>query len=108
MDRTFLVYVTARDEAEAAALGRLLVERRLAACVNVIPRIASFYWWEGELVEDREAVLIAKTAERLLEPLAEAVRGAHSYQVPAILAFPVEHLNPAYRDWLLGELRPLG
>lgn len=101
-----LVYITARDEAEAGALGRLLVERRLAACANVIPRIASWYWWQGELVEDREAALLAKTSERLLPALAEAVRAAHSYRVPAILAFPVEHLNPDYRDWLLGELRP--
>lgn len=104
MERYFIVYITAKDAEEARALGRMLVERRLAACANVIPAIDSFYWWKGDLVADHEAVVLAKTAERLVEPLMAAVREAHSYQVPAILAIPAERINPAYMDWLAGEL----
>ncbi len=104
MERAFLVYITARDVGEARALGRLLVERRLAACVNVVPVIESLYRWQGDLVEDRESLLLAKTSEDLLEPLMAAVREAHSYEVPAILAVPLERVNPPYLDWLRKEL----
>lgn len=104
LERYFIVYITAKDAEEARVLGRMLVERRLAACTNVISAIESFYWWKGELVADREAVVLAKTAERLVEPLMAAVREAHSYEVPAILAIPAERINPTYMDWLAGEL----
>lgn len=105
MERAFLVYITARDAEEARRLGRLLVEARLAACANVVPAVESLYRWRGELVEERESLLLVKTAERLLEPLMAAVREAHSYEVPAILALPLERVDPPYLGWLLGELR---
>lgn len=104
MEGYFIVYITAKDVEEARALGRMLVQRRLAACANVIPLIDSYYWWKGSLVEDREAIVLAKTAGRLVEPLMAAVREAHSYEVPAMLAIPAERVDPAYLSWLAAEL----
>lgn len=105
VERAFLVHITTRDADEARRLARLLVEGRLAACANLVPAVESLYRWRGELVEDRESLLLVKTSERLLEPLMRAVREAHSYEVPAILAIPLERVDPPYLDWLLGELR---
>ncbi|MDI3281195.1 MAG: divalent-cation tolerance protein CutA [Bacillota bacterium] len=99
-EEVYLVYITAANAEEASTLGRALVEKRLAACVNVIPALRSFYWWEGKLVEDEEALLLAKTFSSRLPQLMEAVRSLHSYSVPAISALPVAHLNPAYRQWM--------
>ncbi|HLT57537.1 MAG TPA: divalent-cation tolerance protein CutA [Limnochordales bacterium] len=101
-----LVYITTSDEAEALRLGRALVERRLAACANVVPAIRSVYWWEGRLVEDGEALLFLKTRAAVLEELVEAVRELHSYSVPAVTAFSVVGGNPAYLRWVTEEVVP--
>ncbi len=101
-----IVYITARDAGEARVIGRLLVERRLAACANVVPAIESFYWWDGRLVEDREALLLAKTRADRVDELVAAVREAHSYDVPAVLAIRVERGNPDYVAWVVREAAP--
>ncbi len=108
MSAYVLVYVVTADLEEARRLGRLLVEKRLAGCTNIVPSIESFYWWEGRLVEDRESLLLAKTRHDLVKAVISAIKEAHSYQVPAILAMEVKEGNPDYLAWLNGELeRPL-
>lgn len=99
-----IVYITCRDAEEARALGRLLVERRLAACANVVPSIESCYWWEGRLVEDREALLLLKTTTARLPEVTAAVGEAHSYDVPAVLAIHASAGNEAYVRWVEGEV----
>ena len=99
-----LVYITTADEAEALRIGRALVERRLAACANVVPAIRSIYWWEGRLVEDGEALLFLKTRAGVLDRLIAAVRELHSYSVPCITAFPVVGGNPDYLAWVSAEV----
>ncbi len=98
-----IVYITTRDRDEARTIGRMLVERRLAACANVVPAVDSFYWWDGRLVEDREALLLVKTRRERLEELIAAVVDAHSYEVPAVLAIDVAQGNPRYLAWLVRE-----
>lgn len=105
-DKVFIIYITTGNRDEARAIGLHLVERRLAACVNVLPVVDSFYHWEGGVVEDQEAVLLVKTVERLVDTLIETVRSRHSYQVPAILAIPAERVEVAYHGWLVGEVAP--
>ncbi|MEW6047768.1 MAG: divalent-cation tolerance protein CutA [Bacillota bacterium] len=104
MAAAYLVYITARDEQEARRIGRALVERRLAACANVVPRIASCYWWQGELVEDSEALLLVKTLEPALPALEQTVKSLHSYTVPAISAVPVERVHDPYLRWMREEM----
>ncbi|MBO8142080.1 MAG: divalent-cation tolerance protein CutA [Firmicutes bacterium] len=106
MSDEILVYITAQDAEEASRIGRELVQRRLAACANVVPAIRSFYWWHGSVVEDGEALLFLKTRAAVLEELVDAVRGMHSYSVPCVTAFRVIGGNPAYLEWLAGEVMP--
>lgn len=98
------IYITCRDEAEAAVIGKTLVEMRLAACANILPAITSFYRWNGEMAEDKEVVLIAKTLENRVEKLVETVKSLHSYEVPCIVALPILQGNEAYLQWIHAEV----
>ncbi|MEE8505723.1 MAG: divalent-cation tolerance protein CutA [Kiloniellales bacterium] len=98
-----LIYITAADAEEAKALGRALVEARLAACANVLPGIVPIFWWEGEVQEGSEAALIAKTRTDLVEQVIELVKERHSYDCPCVVALPIEKGNPAFLDWIAEE-----
>lgn len=99
-----LVYVVCKDVAEAKSIGRYLLERRLIACINTFP-IQSAYWWEGQIVEDEEAVLIAKTVGRNFEAVKNEVLARHSYTVPCIIKLPVASAEDKYFNWLRGEIK---
>ncbi len=94
------IYITTDGPDEARAIGRALVEARLAACVNILDPMASLYWWEGEVREGRETVLIAKTTAELVAALTEKVRALHSYDCPCIVALPIEGGNSAFLEWI--------
>lgn len=98
-----LVYITVPDEKAGRRIAEALVERRLAACVNMVPQIASFYWWEGQMQVDSEALLLAKTRSTLVPELRKAVAEMHPYSVPAISAISLESVHPPYLEWLLQE-----
>jgi periplasmic divalent cation tolerance protein len=100
MNNFVIAYVTAKDKAQALSIGRALVEERLAACVNVIDNIASVYRWEGEICEDGEAVLIAKTSAEKFEALTERVKQLHTYTCPCVVSIPITGGNKGYLDWL--------
>jgi periplasmic divalent cation tolerance protein len=102
---TRFVYITTADSHEAGRIGRMLVERRLAACVNILKEMESLYWWEGEVQESQEAVLIAKTTAPLVPDLTKAVMEAHSYQCPCVVSLPIESGNPAFLKWIGDETR---
>ena len=96
-------YVPCRDSDEARNIGRALIERRLVACVNLLP-IESIYRWEDSLIEDSETVLLAKTTASNYERVREAIVELHSYELPCIAALSVQALNEEYRNWLIGEI----
>lgn len=98
-----LVYVTASGPEEARAIGRALVEARLAACANVIDPMISVYRWEGEIREDREAVLIAKTRAGRVADLVAMVENLHGYDRPCVVAFPVVDGAPGFLRWIADE-----
>lgn len=98
-----MVYVTAGSPEEARAIGRTLVEERLAACVNVLDLVTSLYRWQGELCEDRETVLIAKTRAELVDALTERVLALHGYDCPCVAAFPIVGGNARFLDWIADE-----
>jgi periplasmic divalent cation tolerance protein len=101
--RLMMVYITARDARQARTIGRTLVCERLAACANVISGMNSFYFWDGRLCSDREAVLIVKTRAALLERLVKRVKKLHSYSVPCIVAWPIEGGNREFIEWVRKE-----
>ena len=108
MERAVFVYTTWPSTVEAETAGRAIVERRLAACVNILPAMISLYWWEGKLERGEEAVMIIKTRASLSAQVSAAVKDMHSYETPAILVLPVESVEQTYLAWLLGETAPAG
>lgn len=95
-----VVFTTADSDELARALARGLVERRLAACVNIVGGVRSIYRWKGEVVEDDERLLVIKTDGQRFAALREAIRELHSYDVPEVLALPVLDGHGAYLDWI--------
>lgn len=96
----FVVLITAPSAEKAAAIGRALVEERLAACVNVVAPIRSIYRWEGEVQDEAEALMVVKTRREAFEPLRQRVLALHEYSCPEILALPVAEGHPDYLAWL--------
>ena len=103
MERAVLVYTTWPSVVEAERAGRMLVERRLAACVNIVPGMISHYWWKGALQRAEEAVAIFKTRASLAEPLREALKAAHAYETPSFMVVPAESVDADYYRWILEE-----
>lgn len=103
MDRPVLVYTTYPSLVEAEAAGRYLVEKGLAACVNILPGMRSIYRWQGKIDSADEVVMIVKTREGQQEAVAAEVRRSHGYDTPAILFLPAGGGDAAYVDWILSE-----
>lgn len=103
MERAVLVYTTWPSVVEAELAGREIVKKRLAACVNILPGIISHYWWKGEIERAEEVVMIVKTRASLAEPVREAVKELHSYEVPSVMVVPVESVDADYYGWILRE-----
>ncbi|RMG72034.1 MAG: divalent-cation tolerance protein CutA [Bacteroidetes bacterium] len=97
------VYVTCRDRAEAFRIGRAVVETRLAACANILDGMHSLYWWEGQVTEDQETVLLLKTRAEQFEAVRAEVCALHSYEVPCVVAWPIAAGHPPYLDWITQE-----
>ena len=97
------VCVTAPSHVEAEAIGRALVEARLAASVNIVPSVSSYYWWEGALRQGDEVMLWAKTRSDLVEPLTATVKALHSYDCPCVIALPITGGNAHYLAWIDAE-----
>lgn len=98
-----VVLVTAPSADKAAALGRALVEERLAACANVVPAIRSIYWWEGKVQDEPEALLVLKTTRARFDALRERTLALHPYEVPEVIALPVEAGSGSYLEWIARE-----
>ena len=105
MERAVLVYTTWRSIVEAERAGRDIVERRLAACVNILPGMISHYWWEGKIERGEEAVMLVKTRASLAEAVRKAVKELHSYTTPAIMVLPVDSVDPDYHRWIVEEAK---
>ena len=103
LERAVLVYTTFPSIGEAEQVGQTLVERRLCACVNILPGMVSLYWWKGGIDRGDEVVMIIKTRAALTEPLRQAVRQLHSYTTPAFLVIPLDSIDPDYHAWIVEE-----
>jgi len=103
MERAVLVYTTWPSIVEAEKAGRAIVERRLAACVNIFPGMISHYWWDGKIERAEEVVMIAKTRATLAALVGGAVKDLHNYTTPAIVTLPVEDADPDYHAWIVKE-----
>ena len=99
-----IVLSTAGSEEEARKIARHLVENRLAACVNLVPRIESIYRWEGKLEENREWLLLIKTDVEKLSNVRDAIAELHSYDLPECISIAIDGGSSEYLNWLKQSL----
>ena len=102
--RAIVVVTTVGTEEQAYLIAREIVSRRQAACVNIVPGVRSIYRWKGKICQDGELLLIVKTLEREFEGVAATIRELHSYELPEILAFHVDHGEPGFLGWIAASV----
>ena len=100
MKDKILVLTTAGSQDEARKIGRALVDRLLAACVNIVPQVTSIYRWEGEIEEAQEWLLMVKTTQAAFERVREAILELHSYDLPECVSVSIDDGNVAYLSWI--------
>ena len=98
--RSLIILNTCPDQETANKLATLLVEKRLAACVNIIPGLSSVYQWQGEIHNDQECLLIIKTSEPRYKAVEQELKEHHPYELPEIIAVPVEKGEKNYLNWI--------
>jgi periplasmic divalent cation tolerance protein len=100
-----LVFTNLPDRASAERLADLLLEQRLAACVNILAPCRSVYRWKGAVQHDEEHPMLIKTSAERYGALEQALRQGHPYELPEIIAVPIEQGLPAYLDWVAAETK---
>jgi periplasmic divalent cation tolerance protein len=105
MTDKIVILSTCATEEEAERLARVLLDARLAACINVIPRMRSFYRWKGAIESGEECLLLIKSSRPLFGALKAALEKAHSYEVPEAIALPVVEGSENYLAWMEANLR---
>ena len=101
-----VVYTTCGNITEAESIARNLIDSRLAACVNVVPGLLSYYRWQGKVENDAELLLMIKTAGNLIDQVRIALETLHSYDLPEMIVLPIIGGSPDYLEWLEQEVRP--
>lgn len=99
-----IVLTTCGSSEEAQRIAHELVDRRLAACVNIVPQIASVYRWQGKVESADEWLLLIKSTAAAFELLREAIQELHSYETPECIAIPIEAGSSAYLDWIAASV----
>ena len=100
MNKYVAIYITAPNEEEGEAIARALVEESLCACASIIPSVRSIYRWEGNICDEREVLLIAKTLSLMAPIVIDRVKALHSYKVPEIVCVPIVTGSGEYLDWV--------
>lgn len=99
-----VIFVTTDSREEAQKIATRLLNQRKVACVNIVPRVDSLFWWQGKLDSARESLVIAKTKASLLPEVVSLVKDVHSYEVPEIIALPIIGGNEDYLNWIDSEV----
>jgi periplasmic divalent cation tolerance protein len=105
MSDTLLVITNLPDTVSAREIARSVIVSSLAACVNILPAVQSVYRWQGAIEEANEVTLLIKTARARYAELENVIKSAHPYQVPEIIALPIEAGLPAYLEWIVQETK---
>ena len=95
-----VIFVTTSSSAEAAKIGRALVEEKLVACANIVPQVRSIYRWQGKICDEPEALMVLKTRSGRIQKIIKRVRSLHSYTVPEIIALPIVAGSKEYLRWI--------
>jgi periplasmic divalent cation tolerance protein len=97
---TRLVLSTTSTKEEAERIAHTLVERRLAACVNIVEGVESLFWWQGKLERQKECLLFIKTKQGRIKDVVSCIKELHSYSVPEVISFCIEDGNKDYIEWI--------
>ena len=100
-----VIFITTGTDEEAQEVAKALLNNRLAACVNIVPKINSIFWWNDTLDSVQENLLIVKSKASLLSEIVRLVKEVHSYETPEIVALPIIGGNPDYLDWISKEVK---
>ncbi|KYC44707.1 MAG: Divalent-cation tolerance protein CutA [Candidatus Methanofastidiosum methylothiophilum] len=104
---TLLVVSTVPNEDMAKYLSKILLENRIAACVNIISEVKSHYWWNKSIESSNEAILLIKTTEDKYSQLEDLIRKNHPYEIPEIIAFDIKKGFIKYLNWIEDETKTL-
>ena len=100
-----VLFITTANAEEAQRISSTLLNQKKAACVNIVPKVSSLFWWQDKLDSAQESLLIVKTKTSLLNEIVTLVREIHSYDVPEIIALPIVGGNQDYLDWIGKEVK---
>ena len=95
-----VILITCAKKQEATKIVKALLRKKLVACVNIVDKVESFFWWKGKIDRAQECLLIAKSTRAKLNKITEVVKSLHSYVVPEIISLPVAGGNKTYLDWI--------
>ncbi len=95
-----VIFITTATAEEAQRIAQVLLKQRKAACVNIIPRVSSFFWWQGSIDSAQESLLVVKSSASLLSDIITLVKEIHSYDTPEIIALPIMGGNQDYLEWI--------
>lgn len=99
-----LVYITCKDEGGAGKIAKKLLEKRLIACANIVPKISSMYWWKGKIEKEDETLLLCKTRDGREKQISWQVKKLHSYELPAV-EFVKAKASREFEQWVKKEVR---
>jgi periplasmic divalent cation tolerance protein len=102
------VFITTANAEEAQRIAGLLLEERKAACINIVPKVSSLFWWQGKLESAEESLLIVKTRASVLDEVVGLVKEHHSYEVPEVIALPIIGGSQDYLEWMDKEIKQSG
>jgi periplasmic divalent cation tolerance protein len=100
-----VIFITCSGKPEGIKIAKALLTRKLVACVNMVDKLDSFFWWEGKINQAKECLLIAKSTRAKLDKITKVVKSLHSYEVPEIIGLPIAGGNRNYLDWINGSIR---
>lgn len=99
-----VVIITCPSKDNALKIKNVLLEKKLAACINIVNGVNSFFWWEGKIEEAKEVLMFIKTKKDVLKALITEVKKVHEYTIPEIIALPIIGGNKDYLDWIINSL----
>ena len=100
-----VIFITTADDEEAQLISRVLLEQRKAACISIVPKVSSLFWWQGKILQAEESLLVVKTRAKLLDEIIKLVKEIHSSDVPEIIALPIVGGSQDYLEWVGEETR---
>ncbi len=105
-NNSIIIFTTVPSMQVGDSIASKLVERKLVACVNILPKMTSIYYWDNKINNDDEFLLIIKTAEHLEQEVYEFIRDNHSYEVPEIITIDIKNIDKKYAEWLNSNIKP--